>query len=152
MRKKTVLFVCPFNSARSQMAEGLLNARCGSRYDAYSAGITTAGLNPYAVAVMREIGIDIAYQKSKNLSFFGEARFDYLITLCDNARTALGGRVPVGAIRIHHGFESPSEAHIDKEVVLAEFRTLRDDIDAWLTEIFPDCPARPECGGGRGEE
>jgi protein-tyrosine-phosphatase len=70
MKKKTVLFISSFNSVRSQMTEGFLNARCKDLYTAFSAGIAPAGLNPYAVAVMKEAGIDISAQKSKQLFFF----------------------------------------------------------------------------------
>lgn len=140
MPQKTVLFICSFNSVRSQIAEGLLNARCPDRYRSFSAGIAPGGLNPYAVQVMREIGIDISSQKSKSLSAFSGRKFDYVITLCDHARLAAIGAIPEGTLRMHRGFMSPSEVHGNKGLILAEFRVLREDIDAWLTEIFPDCP------------
>ena len=92
--KKTVLFICSFNSVRSQIAEGLLNARCKERYTAFSAGIAPGGLNPYAVAVMKEAGIDISSQKSKKLSHFSGTRFDFVITLCDRAKGAVHGSIP----------------------------------------------------------
>lgn len=99
MDKKTVLFICSFNSVRSQIAEGLLNARCRDHYTAYSAGIAPAGLNPYAVSVMKEIGIDISSQKSKKLSQFAGMRFDYVITLCDRVNLAVTGSIPPGQHR-----------------------------------------------------
>ena len=139
MEKKAVLFVCSFNSVRSQIAEGLLNARCKDRYHAYSAGIAPAGLNPYAVAVMKEVGIDISSQKSKKLSTFTGTRFDYVITMCDHVKPAVVGSIPEGVTMIHRDFVSPSEIQKNKEEILADFRTLRDDIDSWLTGIFPDC-------------
>ncbi|MDD1694971.1 MAG: arsenate reductase ArsC [Methanoregula sp.] len=142
MKKKTVLFICSFNSVRSQIAEGLLNARCPGRYQAFSAGVAPGGISPYAVAVMREAGIDISSQKSKKLSVFRGMKFDYVITLCDHAKLAAVGAFPEGGMQIHRGFISPSEVQENKERMLAEFRVLREDIDAWLTEIFPDCPAR----------
>jgi arsenate reductase len=140
MEKKTVLFVCSFNSVRSQIAEGLLNSRCKERYSAFSAGIAPAGMNPYAVAVMKEAGIDISSQKSKKLSHFSGTRFDFVITLCDRAKGAVNGSIPQGEITFHRGFESPSEIRGNNAEILADFRTLRDDIDSWLAEIFPDCP------------
>jgi arsenate reductase len=140
MPPKTVFFICSFNSVRSQIAEGLLNARCPERYQAFSAGIAPGGLNPYAIQVMREAGIDISQQKSKSLSAFSGRRFDYVITLCDHAKLAAIGAIPEGIMRMHRGFMSPSEVHGNKGLILAEFRVLREDIDAWLTEIFPDCP------------
>jgi arsenate reductase len=140
MKKKTVLFICSFNSVRSQMAEGLLNARCKDLYTVYSAGIAPAGLNPYAVAVMKEAGIDISAQKSKQLTPFTATRFDYVITMCDHAKAAVPGAIPKGETTIHRGFVSPSDIQGNKEEILGNFRALRDDIDAWLTEIFPECP------------
>jgi arsenate reductase len=139
MEKKTVLFVCSFNSARSQIAEGLLNARYPDRYLAFSAGIAPAGLNPYAVAVMKEAGIDISFQKSKKLANFNGTRFDYVITMCDHVKPAVAGSIPEGVIMIHRNFVSPSEIQKNKDEILADFRTLRDDIDSWLTGIFSDC-------------
>lgn len=140
METKTVLFICSFNSVRSQIAEGLLNARCKDRYRAFSAGIAPGGLNPYAVAVMKEAGIDISPQKSKKLVVFSGMRFDYVITLCDHVKLAVADSFPAGVTRIHRGFVSPSEVQENKAGILADFRILRDDIDAWLSEIFPDCP------------
>jgi len=140
MEKKTVLFVCSFNSVRSQIAEGLLNARCGNHYRAYSAGIAPAGLNPYAISVMKEIGIDISSQKSKKLESFNGTRFDYVVTLCDWVKQAVAGSIPEGVTMIHRGFVSPSEIRNDKAEILADFRRLRNNINDWITEIFPDCP------------
>jgi len=142
MKKKTVLFICSFNSVRSQMAEGLLKARCKDRYTVFSAGIAPAGLNPYAVTVMREAGIDISGQKSKKLADFSGIRFDYVVTLCDRAKKAVPKSIPKGETNIHRGFVSPSDIREDKEQILADFRELRDDIDAWLTGIFTDCPGK----------
>jgi len=140
MKKKTVLFICSFNSVRSQMAEGLLNARCKNRYMVFSAGIAPAGVSPYAITVMKEMGIDISAQKSKQLSQFSGTRFDYVITMCDRAKLAVPRSIPKGETMIHRGFVSPLDIRKNKEEILADFRALRDDIDAWLTEIFPDCP------------
>jgi arsenate reductase len=140
LEKKTVLFVCSFNSVRSQIAEGLLNARCGNRYRAYSAGIAPAGLNPYAIAVMKEAGIDISSQRSKKLESLNQKRFDYIITMCDGVKLAVAMCVPEGTTLIHRGFTSPSEVRKDKAEILADFRRLRDTINDWISEIFPDCP------------
>lgn len=140
MKKQTVLFICLFNSVRSQIAEGLLNARCRDRYRAYSAGIAPAGLNPYASLVMKEHGIDITSQRSKQLHDMCGIRFDYVVTMCDRANLAIAGSIPEGAHRIHRNFVSPSEIRKDKAETLADFRALRDAIDRWLSDIFPDCP------------
>ena len=140
--KETVFFICSFNSVRSQMAEGLLRARCGDRYEISSAGIAPAGLNPYAVAVMKEIGIDISGQRGKSLSGFAGRTFTYVLTMCDHARLALAGSLPAGIYRNHRAFVSPSELRKNKAAILADYRALRDEIDGWLTEIFPDCPEK----------
>jgi arsenate reductase len=140
MEQKTVLFICSFNSVRSQMAEGLLNARCPGRYRALSAGIAPGGLSPYAVLVMREAGIDISHQKSKSLNAVSTMTFDYVITLCDHVNLAAADTIPAGRTRIHRNFISPSEVRGNKACILADFRSLRDDIAAWLAEVFPDCP------------
>jgi len=138
--KETVLFICSFNSVRSQIAEGLLRARCGNRFEIFSAGIAPAGLNPHAVAVMKEIGIDISHQRGKTLNLFTGKTFTYVITLCDHARLAASASLPAGLYRSHRAFVSPSELRKNKSEILADFRTLRNDINDWLTEIFPDCP------------
>jgi arsenate reductase len=142
MEKKTVLFICSFNSVRSQIAEGLLNSRCQERYTAYSAGIAPAGLNPFAVAVMKEAGIDISSQKSKKLTVFAGTRFDHVVTMCDSAKQAVSGSIPEGAKIVHRGFVSPSETRKNKAEIFLDFRSLRNEIDTWLTDIFPDCPAQ----------
>ncbi|MCK9632270.1 MAG: arsenate reductase ArsC [Methanoregula sp.] len=137
---KTVLFICSFNSVRSQIAEGLLNTRCPDRYRAFSAGVAPGGLSPHAVAVMDDVGIDISLQKSKKLTVFSTTRFDYIITMCDHVKLAAATSFPSGGTRVHRHFDTPSEVREDKTAILTDFRTLRDDIDAWLTKIFPDCP------------
>ncbi len=91
---------------------------------------------------MREAGIDISLQKSKKLAVFSQARFDYIITMCDHVKLAVATSFPSGGIRVHRRFDTPSEVREDKAAILADFRTLRDDIDAWLTKIFPDCPGQ----------
>ena len=147
MERKTVLFVCSFNSVRSQMAEGFINARCPKLYLAESAGIAPAGLNPYAVAVMKEAGIDISKHQSKKIGTFAKVRFDYLITLCDRAKQAGAGILPPAGKTIHRAFDSPSEIRKNKNEILADFRVLRDEMGGWLDETFPDCT---EAGAGTG--
>ena len=84
--KKSVFFLCTHNSARSQMAEGLLRAIHGEEYEVYSSGIVATSVDPHAVLVMREIGIDISSQRSKTSSEFGDTIFDLAVTVCDRAR------------------------------------------------------------------
>lgn len=86
--KKKVLFVCTHNSARSQMAEGFLNALYEDKYEAYSAGIEPTKVNPYAIKAMAEVGIDISKYRSKSIEEFRGKNFDYAVTVCDHAKKA----------------------------------------------------------------
>jgi arsenate reductase len=140
---ETVLFICSYNSVRSQIAEALLRARCGERYTVFSGGIAPAGINSYAVKAMQEIGIDISHARSKSLTVFAGKKFDHVITLCDQARLAAANTLPHGTYNCHQGFVSPSEIRKNKNEILGDFRILRDDISTWLLEIFPDCESRP---------
>lgn len=148
MVKETVLFICSFNSVRSRIAEGLLAARGGGRYTVFSAGIAPAPLSPYTAAVMNEIGIDIPRRQPTPVTTLRTMQFDYVITLCDHVIRA-NIPLPSGRKTFHRGFSSPCEVRECKESILADFRKLRDRIDAWLTEIFPDCPPL-ERGAGSG--
>ena len=124
-----VLFVCTHNSARSQMAEGLLRAWAGDRFDAHSAGTEAGGLRPEAVEAMREIGIEIAGHESKDLARFIGLPFDWLVTVCDDAREACP--VMPGISRQEHwSIDDPSAASGDDEARLAAFRAARDDLAA----------------------
>jgi len=138
---ETVLFICSYNSVRSQIAEALLRSRCGKQYEVFSAGIAPAGINPYAVKVMQEIGVDMSQARSKSLTVFAGKKFDHVVTLCDQARLAASNTLPRGTYNIHQGFISPSEIRKNKSEILGDFRKLRDEINIWLQEIFPDCPS-----------
>ena len=135
--KKKVLFVCTGNSARSQMAEGLLRWLADDRFEAFSAGTRPAGLNPHAVIAMAEIGIDISRQRSKHVDGLVRQHFDYVITVCDNAREAcplfLGG-----GQRLHHSFEDPAAAPADRQPDV--FRRIRVEIEAYLREFLKENP------------
>src|SRR5215471_8511757 len=122
--KKRVLFLCTGNSARSQMAEGLLRAKEGDRFEVFSAGTHPKGLHPRSVEVMQEVGINISQQKSKDVSIYANDKFDYVITVCDRAKQ----QCPVfpGAEPIHWGFDDPAEAPADRQ--LDTFRRVRDEI------------------------
>ena len=101
--KQTVIFICTHNSARSQMAEGMLREYCGDKFDVFSAGIAPSRVNPYAIRVMEEIGIDISEHSSKHLEKFEGSDFDYVVTVCDDARETC----PVfkgGDIKLHRSF------------------------------------------------
>jgi arsenate reductase len=133
--KKRVLFLCTHNSCRSQMAEGLINHDLGERYQAFSAGTEATSVNPRAIKVMQELGIDISAQRSKTLDEFATERFDYVITLCGDAHE----RCPLffGAVeRLHIGFHDPSTAGGSEEEILADFRKVRDEIRVKIGEYL----------------
>jgi arsenate reductase (thioredoxin) len=128
MREKArVLFLCTHNSARSQMAEGLLRDLAGDRFEAMSAGTEATHIRPLAVRVMGEIGIDISGQESKTLDRYLHEPFDHVITVCDDANEACPF-FPGAASRLHWSFEDPSKAEGSEEERLAAFRRVRDGI------------------------
>lgn len=133
--REKVLFVCTHNSARSQMAEGFLKARYGDRYETFSAGTDPTSVNPLAVRIMREIGIDISHQGSKDVRDFLGIQFDYVVTVCDRAREACP-IFPGDARRIHHGFADPSGFTGSEEEILEAFRRVRDEIGSWIERTF----------------
>ena len=137
--KKRVLILCTGNSARSQMAEGLLRNDAGERFEVESAGTKPSSVRPEAIAVMRELGIDISGHRSKSVEEFDGQRFDYVITVCDSARESC----PVffgGAQRLHHNFEDPAALNGALEERLALFRRVRDELRAYLAEFaLPTC-------------
>ena len=125
--KQRVLILCTGNSARSQMAEGIMRHIAGEKYEIDSAGIAPSIVRPEAIEVMREIGIDISNHRSKSVDEFLDRRFDYIITVCDNAKETC----PVfsgEAERIHWSFVDPAENQGSFEERLAEFRKVRDEI------------------------
>lgn len=113
---KRILVLCTGNSARSQIAEGLFRAKAVGRFEVHSAGIKPKGLNPLAVQVMNEIGVDISHQKSKDVAQFENEKFDLVLTVCDNAKESC----PVfpGAATLHWSIPDPED--------LASFREVRD--------------------------
>ena len=124
---RRVLFLCTHNSARSQMAEGLLRSLGDGRYEALSAGTVATSVRPEAVAVMREIGVDIGQQQSKTLERFLGEPLDWLITVCDQAREACP--VLPGVVRqLHWSVEDPAAVTGSGEERLAAFRAARDDL------------------------
>jgi arsenate reductase len=132
--KEEVLFICTHNSARSQMAEGLLNSLYPGSYVAFSAGTVAREVNAHAIEVMQEMGIDISDHRSKSIEEFRERSFDIVVTVCDNARESCpffpGKRV------IHKSFSDPSSAKGKGHVILQKFRQVRDDIKEWIEIEF----------------
>lgn len=135
MRKERVLILCTGNSARSQMAEGLLRHDAGDRFEVFSAGVKPSGVRPEAIAVMRELGIDLSGQRSKHVDEFSGHAFDYVLTVCDNAREACP-IFPGGTVSIHHNFVDPAAVSAPEEERLAAFREVRDQIREYL-RTFP---------------
>jgi arsenate reductase (thioredoxin) len=125
--KQRVLFLCTHNSGRSQMAEGLLRALAGDRFEAMSAGTEATHVRPLAIRAMRELGVDISGQESKTLDRYLREPFDYVITVCDDANEACPF-FPGAANRLHWSFEDPSRAEGSEEERLAVFRSVRDRI------------------------
>lgn len=133
--KPGVLILCTGNSARSQMAEGLLKHICGDRFDIHSAGTRPIGVSPEAVEVLAEKGIDISANRSKSVDSFVGREFDYVLTVCDNARENCP-YFPARTKLVHQAFEDPWLAPGGYEQRLAAFRRVRDRIDAYLREDF----------------
>jgi arsenate reductase len=132
--KKRVLILCTGNSARSQMAEGLLRHDAGERFDVESAGTKPSVLRPEAIAVMRELGIDISGHRSKHVDEFAAQTFDYVITVCDNAREACP--VFFGAVkRLHHSFDDPAATEGTESERLGVFRRVRGELRDYLAEF-----------------
>jgi arsenate reductase (thioredoxin) len=145
--KLKVLFLCTGNSCRSQMAEGWAKALKGDVIEAYSAGVETHGLNGRAVRVMAEAGVDISGHRSKHVDELKGVAFDYVVTVCDNAREAcplFSGRTKV----VHAGFDDPPRLARDaktEDEALAHYRRVRDEIKAFVLAL-------PESLAGKGKE
>jgi arsenate reductase (thioredoxin) len=132
--KKRVLILCTGNSARSQMAEGLLRHDAGDRFVVESAGTKPSSVRPEAMAAMKELGIDISGHRSKSVQEFEGRNFDYVITVCDSAREPC----PVffaAATKLHQSFDDPAAVSGSEEENLAVFRRVRDQLRAYLTEF-----------------
>jgi arsenate reductase len=147
--KKKILFLCTHNSARSQMAEGLLRATYGNRYEVYSAGVEATSVDPRAIRIMKEIGIDISSQHSKTSRELQNIIFDLAVTVCDRAKqacpicsmslelpTSEENHSPRAREMIYKSFEDPAEATGSEEEQLKVFRRIRDEIKDWITETF----------------
>ena len=131
---KKVLFICTNNSARSQMAEGLINALYGNRYIGYSAGSEPTKVNPYVVKVMQELGIDISSHRSKSIEEFRGKNFDYVVTVCNQAKEVCpffpGKKV------LHKNFDDPSTFKGTEDEIMEKIRNVRDEIKNWMKVFF----------------
>ncbi len=129
--KQRVLILCTGNSARSQMAEGWLRELGGGRFEVYSAGTRPSSVRPEAIEAMREVGVDISSHRSKSVDEFSNVEFDYVITVCDNARESCLV-FPGKTVRIHQSFDDPAAVEGAWYERLAAFRRVRDEIEEWL--------------------
>lgn len=136
MKKKRVLILCTGNSARSQMAEGLLRHDAGDRFEVFSAGVNPSKVRPEAIAVMRELGIDLSGHRSKHVDEFVGQRFDYVLTVCDNARESCP-IFPGATKMIHRSFMDPAEYNDLETERLDLFRRVRDEIRGYLQNFPP---------------
>lgn len=134
---KNILVLCTGNSCRSQMAEGYLRFFAKGKVTIYSAGIETHGVNPKAIQVMKEDGIDISSHTSNNVNEYVHIAFDYIITVCDNANENCPF-FPSKAKRFHQNFSDPAKTKGSEEEILNSFRKVRDEIKAY-SEKFINC-------------
>jgi arsenate reductase (thioredoxin) len=138
MSKTKILFLCTHNSARSQMAEGLLRHLAGDRFEVYSAGTEATSVRPEAIAAMAELGVDISGQESETLDRYLGEPFDYVVTVCDDANEACPV-FPGAKNRLHWSFRDPSRATGSEEERLEVFREVRDEIRGRIErELVPE--------------
>lgn len=124
---KKILVLCTGNSCRSQLAEGYLRHFAGNKAEVYSAGVETHGVNPKAIAVMAEDGIDISGHTSNNMNEYRDVDFDYVITVCDNAKERCPF-FPSSAQKFHHNFPDPAKATGTEQEVMNQFRAVREQV------------------------
>jgi arsenate reductase len=140
LKKKRILFICTSNSARSQMAEALVNHDLGEQFEAFSAGTKPQTPHPLALHVLKEVGVDHKAARSKSMDEFAGQNFDFVITLCDAANEACP-QFFGGVRRTHLGFDDPAGAEGTMEEKLAVFRKVRDEIrvqvEAYLAQQGP---------------
>lgn len=134
---KRILVLCTGNSCRSQVAEGYLNHFAGNKAKIYSAGIEAHGVNPRAIRVMKEDGIDISHQTSNNINEYRNIDFDFVITVCDNAKERCPF-FPSNAKKFHHNFPDPAKATGTEEEIMQEFREVRDLIKKYCQDFVAE--------------
>lgn len=133
MDKKKVLFICTQNSARSQMAEGLLRSLYGDRFEVFSAGTNPFRVNPFAIEAMKKAGINVSGHRSKSIDEFMDMDIDYAVTVCDSAKESCP-YFPNAKVLLHHSFSDPAAVTGNDEVILAEFERVRNEIRSWVEE------------------
>lgn len=130
---KKVLVLCTGNSCRSQLAEAYLRHFAGDRAEVYSAGVETHGVNPGAIATMKEDGIDISSHTSNHVDEYRDIDFDFVITVCDHAREVCP-YFPTNAQKFHHNFPDPAKATGDEATIMASFKAVREQIKEYCRE------------------
>ena len=130
-----ILVLCTGNSCRSQMAHGYLQHFAGTRAEVYSAGVETHGVNPRAIAVMKEDGVDISHHTSNNVDDYRDVAFDHVITVCDNAKERCPW-FPTTAQKHHHNFTDPAKVTGTEEEIMRAFRAVRDEIKAYCKDFI----------------
>ncbi len=131
---KRILVLCTGNSCRSQIAEGYLRHFAGNKAEVYSAGVETHGVNPKAIQIMQEDGIDISHHTSNNVNEYKDIDFDYVITVCDNAKERCP-YFPSKAKKFHYNFPDPAKATGTEEQVMQQFNDVRDMIKNYSKEF-----------------
>jgi len=134
---KKILVLCTGNSCRSQIAEGYLQYFAGKTAKVYSAGVETHGVNPKAIAVMKDDGIDISNHTSNNISEYSNIEFDYIITVCDNAKERCP-YFPSKAKKFHYNFPDPAKAVGTEEEIFEQFKTVRNMIKVYSKNFITD--------------
>lgn len=132
--KKKILVLCTGNSCRSQIAEGYLRYFAGDKAEVYSAGVETHGVNPRAIATMLEDKIDISNHTSNNINEYDNVEFDYVITVCDNAKERCP-YFPTKALKFHHNFTDPAKATGTEEEIKEQFRKVRNEIKDYCKDF-----------------
>ncbi len=131
---KNILVLCTGNSCRSQIAEGYLRHYAGENANVYSAGVETHGVNPRAISIMNEVGIDISNHTSNHIDEYGNINFDFIITVCDNAKERCP-YFPSKAERFHYNFPDPAKSTGTEEEIMNEFRRVRVLIDDYCKDF-----------------
>ena len=137
MTQKKILVLCTGNSCRSQIAEGYLRYFAGKKADVYSAGVETHGVNPKAIATMKEDGINISNHTSNNIDEYRNIDFDFVITVCDNAKERCPF-FPTKAKKFHYNFPDPAKATGTDEEIAEEFRKVRQQIKAYCKDFITE--------------
>jgi len=134
---KNILVLCTGNSCRSQIAHGFLAAMTAGKANVYSAGVETHGVNPKAITTMQEIGIDISSHTSNNITEYFDVNFDYVITVCDNAKERCP-YFPTKAVKLHYNFPDPAKAIGTEDEINEQFRSVRAMIKTYCEKFVEE--------------